>query len=1356
MFCDASIRSGANRRVVGARLSAVGAISLGLLVLAGWWFDLPLLKSVIPGAVEMKANTALGLVVAGFALYLLTSTQITTATLRIAQGAALAVATLGLGTVGEYVFGWELGIDELLFRDTGNAYNPIRGRMSPFSALAFAGLGLALATQPYPSVRLITRALVGGAALIGTVSLLGYAWNAAELVTDHWLPPVAVHSALGFILLATGTLLAPAARAAEPSTPATKWSVIERKVIAGMLVAMLLLLLGGAMTYRATALVEDATRSVSHTQDLRVAISTLYDTVSDAEAAQRNYLITGQARVRSDYERLANRTNEQFLALSQLVADNPTQQQYLAQMKPLITEMLDRLTSGIQRHSRRGAASADRSGEAGGTPITLMEISGLIRRMDDHENSLLVARRGALVELRQTTLISLLITLALAAGIFMLQFSGIRREMKARREAEDARAVAEGAVRRREAELSRFKETLDQTLDCIFLFRPDTLRFTYVNRGAMVQVGYSAAELLEMTPLDLKPSGTEADFRATLEPILKNETESVITETVHRRKDGTDIPVEVHMQLVRMADGDAQFVKVVRDISIRRRAETALRNSNTRVRTILDTVADGIVTIDTHGIVRTFNPAAERIFGYSADEIVGRNINMLMPEPFHSQHDRYLSEYRATGEARIIGIERELMGLGKDGRTFPIELTVSEMKLDGERHFIGIVRDITARKLAVDQLNRFFALSLDMLCIASADGYFKRVSPAFTKTLGWSTEELLARPFLDFVHPDDYTATLHEVEKQLTAGESVLQFENRYRHKDGSWRVLSWKSAPHQDGHLFAIARDITGRKEAEQALVTARDDAVRANEAKDIFLATISHEIRTPLNGILGMLELLELSRLDAEQQELLATARDSGRGMVRIIDDVLDHAKMEAGKLKILPEPVSIPRLLQRVLNNYHAVASTKGLTLNQVDDPRIGPALLADPLRILQILGNFVSNAIKFTSSGGIEVRSEWLGREGDLDSVRLSVKDSGIGIDTAAQARLFQPFEQAAADTSRMYGGTGLGLAICRRLAEMMGGSIAVDSAPGRGTTISVTLSLPVTDVLPIDRESAAARERVSLRLPLAGDNYPQVLAVDDNPTNRALLARQLAVLGLRAQAAAGGREALALWQDGEFGIVITDCNMPDMDGYALTRAIRELETAAGRPRTVIIAWTANVLADAQERCLAAGMDEILTKPAELIQLKEVLARSLREHDDASVSASPTVPAPQPNEARPIDARVFAGVADLFDQDPALIREFLDEYRTGMAGIATTLRGAEAANDAATASAAAHILKSSARAVGALALSDLCATIEKAGMEGETGTLTLLLPRIEAEIASVETWLSGFGRTPDPHSEPQGRR
>jgi len=381
------------------------------------------------------------------------------------------------------------------------------------------------------------------------------------------------------------------------------------------------------------------------------------------------------------------------------------------------------------------------------------------------------------------------------------------------------------------------------------------------------------------------------------------------------------------------------------------------------------------------------------------------------------------------------------------------------------------------------------------------------------------------------------------------------------------------------------------------------------ANHAKDSFLATMSHEIRTPLGGLLGMMELLSLSQLGAEQNDILKAAQLSGKSLLRIVNDILDWSKIEAGKLELAPRVATIADTLKSVASTYAQIAAEKDMPLQFEIDPALSAAHRFDQLRISQILNNFTSNAIKFTERGSVKLSARRLARHNGSETVRFSVQDSGTGISPEQQQRLFQHYEQASADTARMYGGTGLGLAICRSLAELMGGTLSVQSTPGSGSTFSLTVELPVAAQLQIEHPTPQSGGGDISPLRSAGPPI-RILIVDDHPLNRMLLKQQLGMLGVQVEAAAGGVEALALWQtQPSFDLVISDCHMPEMDGYELTYRIRDLEQQAGAKRTPIIAWTANVLAEEEERCHKAGMDDLLTKPTELADLRAMLLKWL---------------------------------------------------------------------------------------------------------------------------------------------------
>jgi two-component system, NarL family, sensor histidine kinase EvgS len=527
--------------------------------------------------------------------------------------------------------------------------------------------------------------------------------------------------------------------------------------------------------------------------------------------------------------------------------------------------------------------------------------------------------------------------------------------------------------------------------------------------------------------------------------------------------------------------------------------------------------------------------------------------------------------------------------------------------------------------------------------------------------------------------------------------------------------------------------------RRAQARAVKAQQEAEQSNRAKDSFLATMSHEIRTPLNGLLGMLELLSLTSLDREQEETLKVAWDSGRSLLRIVNDILEWSKIEEGKLQLSPHPTSIPLLLQDVVNTYSRVASAKALVLRQQADARLGTAHVVDALRLSQILNNFVSNAIKFTRQGGIEVSAELLDQHDGRERIRFSVKDTGIGISKEVQRHLFQRYRQGSVDTTRMYGGTGLGLAICRRLAELMDGNIGLESEPGQGATFSLTLTLPVSASPgePSQRLYPEVEQRTVTPLWGSSVEAPLVLVVDDNPTNRDLMSRQIRQLGLRAITAENGQEALPTWRTGRIGAVVTDCHMPLMDGYALARAIRTVESEDARPRTPIIAWTANALPEEAGKCHAAGMDDTLVKPVGMTQLRGTLARWLYiEGTDGSQPTPARGQSDGERHAAPLDGDLLQNILPDSAERAQVLLEFGVHLRNDRATLLEVLKRGDQASVEQTA----HRMKGSSSMVGAKDLATACAAIEHAARDGDLASARAAEAALDEAIMRLETHLS----------------
>ncbi|HEX5693115.1 MAG TPA: ATP-binding protein, partial [Arenimonas sp.] len=556
----------------------------------------------------------------------------------------------------------------------------------------------------------------------------------------------------------------------------------------------------------------------------------------------------------------------------------------------------------------------------------------------------------------------------------------------------------------------------------------------------------------------------------------------------------------------------------------------------------------------------------------------------------------------------------------------------------------------------------------------------------------------------------------------------------------------SIRDAGGQTVGYLAVATDLTQIKQLEQRLRASEAKALEASETKSNFVAAMSHEIRTPMIGVTGMLEVLSHSKLDEDQRRTIEVIQQSARSLLQIIGDILDFSKVEAGRLELSPTTISLPRLLQSTVANFSGSASSKGLVLLCKVDDRIGPAHVADGLRLRQILSNFLSNAIKFTEKGMVEAALEWQGREGDGDRLRFRVTDTGIGVTPEQQARLFQPFSQAEGSTTRRYGGTGLGLVIARRLAEVMQGGISMESTPGAGTTLSFDVVLPRGNEADIEAELPPDPSQGFLARPLPGVEQARaegslVLIVDDHPTNRLVVARQLALAGYASESAEDGRKGLEAWRTGRYGLVLSDVHMPVMDGYEFARALRAEEASRGLKHTPVVALTAAALKGEAERCLAAGMDAYLPKPVSIPELVAMLQRWLPHTVPLAGDVRPGNPLPQlSGDPLPLDPAVLA---PLTGGDPAETKALLDDFLAATAQDLQGLEAARAAGDLSAVARQAHKIKGAARLVGARPLAEAALAAEAAAKQADWAQVLPACADVTTAVERLRRHVEGGG-------------
>ena len=778
--------------------------------------------------------------------------------------------------------------------------------------------------------------------------------------------------------------------------------------------------------------------------------------------------------------------------------------------------------------------------------------------------------------------------------------------------------------------------------------------------------------------------------------------------------------------------------------------------AKTQFSALMESAPDAILMLNQHAEHTIVNSQLLAMFGYEKSELIGEKIELILPEEsrLHIFNDLLHAD---NSEKKLL----EFVGKRKNGSEFSAEVTVSAVTLHHEHFIVAIIRDITDRKLkdaALEEHILFQQALADTIpypiFVKDPSSKFTNVNKAYEQTFNVKRENIIGKTVLDleYLPLEDRIAYQAEDTSVIdTTGmvkkEISLVYADGLEHTTMYW-VKGFAKADGSIGGLLGTFVDITEQKVAEQTLAHAKTLAEDAVKAKSNFLATMSHEIRTPMNAIIGMSALALKTHLSPEQQNYIVKVNNAAESLLGIVNDILDFSKIEANKLDIESIPFSLNDTLDN-LNNMLIEQLAKKQTVLIFDVANNVPTeLIGDPLRLNQILTNLGSNAAKFTDKGEIRVKVTCSNKASNTATLQFSICDTGIGISKDQQQGLFQSFSQADASTTRKYGGTGLGLAICKRLVELLGGEIWLESEENNGSKFHFTVTyqrqfpentpekIPQINA-PVDSNNAShtkhekEQQAYSAIKALAG---LKILLVEDNQINQELATELLESQGIEVAIANNGQEAIERLNNGHFDGVLMDCQMPIKDGYTTTQELRLDQRFTALP---IIAMTANMMSDDREKALRAGMNEHIGKPINTLELFTKLSQWLTPKkltNTTALSLSDEKNEMVFPELKGIDITVGLAIAQ---NNRRLYHRLLLKFKKHNAKAFEPIAAAVNKQDFVAVEQLAHTLKGVAGNIGALNLSELCTTLESNAIDKNVSPQ--LLKKCQDELNLIQSSL-----------------